>query len=192
MKIWGRRRGFGCFLMSTRITIFKATRLQTTNDYLMVSCLVCLEIELRLMFIDFMSFMWFGTGAMVIMMWSMFNLVTLVFTVIFQCKSVSLGMFSFWMDELQLMLVASNFDWVVQVLLIFFLNVDWHGMIVDELNWLMWFSMLVINMMMMLSFGCVSVGRFLLFARMLVNDTSQCDSEQCEQKLRKNWKIYDQ
>jgi hypothetical protein len=38
------------------------------------------------------------------------------------------------MDELEIVFVGSNFDWVMQVLLIFLLYIDGNGMIMNEFD----------------------------------------------------------
>lgn len=93
------------------------------------------EIEFGLNFVSGV-FVRLASGAMMIVMIVMwvFNLVILVFTVVLQSESIALGVFSLRVDELQLMLVASDFDWVRQVLLVFFLDVHGHSMIVNEFN----------------------------------------------------------
>jgi hypothetical protein len=70
------------------------------------------------------------------MVW-IFNLKVLEFAVVLQCESVALGVFSLWMDELQLVVVGSDLDWVRQVLLIFLLDVNGNGVVVNELDRLM-------------------------------------------------------
>jgi hypothetical protein len=60
---------------------------------------------------------------------------------------------------------------VVQVLLVFLLDIDWHGMVMDELDRLMRLSVLVLDVMVMLGLGWVG---FVMIARMLVDDAGQC------------------
>ena len=68
------------------------------------------------------------------MVWMIFDLMIFVFTVIFKYQSVSLGMLGFWVNKLHFMVVGTDFNWVMEVFLIFFLNINWHSMIVDELD----------------------------------------------------------
>lgn len=43
-------------------------------------------------------------------------------------------MLCFWMDELQLVLVGADLDWMRQILLVLVLDIDWDGVVVDELH----------------------------------------------------------
>lgn len=145
----------------------------------MMSSFIGCEIEFGLLVNGL--FMRFASSTMMIVMrWSVFDLVVLVFTVVFQCESMSLGMLSLWVNELQLVLVGANFDWVVKVLLIFLLNINWHGMVMDELHWLMRLCVLMIDMVMVFSLRRLSIN---MFTRMLVDNASKCDGSEWEKQL---------
>lgn len=140
---------------------------------------VGLVIELFRLFVHFMNFLAFASSSVMVVMF--FDLVVFVFGVVFKSKSVSFCVFCLRMDELQLVLVASDFNWVMQVFLVFFLDIDWHGMIMNELHWLVRLCVFVVDMMAMFSLGCFMV--FCMFARMFVNDSCQCDGEEGKKNL---------
>lgn len=102
----GKLRKGTIYLAINCITIFKAT---TTNDYLVVSCFVCLEVELWLLHIGGLLD-GFTASSVVIVMAVTLDLVIFVFAVILQRQSVSLRVLGFGVNELQVVLVGANFD----------------------------------------------------------------------------------
>lgn len=61
------------------------------------------------------------------------------------------------------MIVTSNFYWMLEELLIFFLNINWHGMKMVEFKALMWCGMFMVNLLVVLSFWSLAIGNGIVF-----------------------------
>lgn len=146
--------------------------------------MMCSFIGRKIIFRRFVDFLTFRSSwSWIMMMWMVFNLMVFEFTVILKCQSVSFGMFSFWMNKLQFMVVGTDFNWMFEVFLIFFLNINWYSMIVDELDRLMWLCMFMFYMWMMFSLRCFSFTAMMI----IMNDSSNCDGDKCSKNLDLEW-----
>lgn len=135
---------------------------------------VCSEIKLGLGLVGMLVRL---AGMSVMVVVRVFDLVILVLAVVLQRESVALGVLGLGMDELQLVLVRADLDWVRQVLLVLFLHVHWHGVVMDELNRLVRLGVLVVDMMVVLRLGWLRV--YVVLAGVLVNNASERDGNQC-------------
>lgn len=150
----------------------KAT--STINDCLVMRRFVGFEVELGLGLVGMLVRL---AGVSVMVVVRVFDLVILVLAVVLQGESVALGVLGLGMDELQLVLVRADLDWVRQVLLVLFLHIDWHCVVVDELNRLVRLGVLVVDVVVVLRLCWLRVN--VVLAGVLMNNASERDGNQC-------------
>lgn len=154
-----------------------------TNDYLlMMRFFVCCKVKLWLFVGGIGSLlMRLAASSLVVMGAMVFDLEILILAVVLQSQTMSLGVFSLWMNELQLMLVGADLDWMMQIFLVLLLHVDGYSVVMDELDWLMWFSVFVIDLVMMFCLWWARIGcGFMMISRVLVNDAGECNCDEWE------------
>lgn len=149
----------------------------------MVSFFVGLVVILGWLVSILDSFVRLASSSVVVVMSVRFDFVIFVFAVVLQGQPVSLRVLGFRVDELQLVLVRADLDWVRQVLLVLVLHVDWHGVVVDELHRLMRLGVFVVDVVVVLRLGGLGSGVVCRLARVLVDDARKCDGDKREQNL---------